>query len=194
MKKTFLLIILFVAISLGGANKIFAQDSYIGDIKLTAITFNQSGWLECNGQLLQISEHTALYSLLGTTYGGNGSTNFALPDLRGRVPVGLGTGPGLATYNQGQKGGVEGVTLTANQLPAHTHGVSVSTSAGTSFSPDGTFLANTGNFDKEYSATANTVNTVMVQSAGGNIAHENRQPYTVVRYVICVNGLYPSRP
>lgn len=194
MKRFILVLFILGAFFLNESNKIFAQDAYLGDIKMTAITFTQDGWLDCNGQLLQIIQYQALYSLLGITYGGDGRTTFALPDLRGRVPVCMGQGTGLSTYTQGQKGGVETVALTTAQMPAHTHGVAVSTAAGNSSSPSTTYSADSGNFDKEYSTSSNATNTVMVQSAGGGAAHENRQPYFAVRYVICVDGYYPPRP
>ncbi len=194
MKRFIFALFLLSGLAFNSANKIFAQDDYLGDIKMTAITFTQDGWLDCNGQLLQIIQYQALYSLLGITYGGDGRTTFALPDLRGRVPLGIGQGDGLSAYSQGQKGGVETVTLNLSQMPQHTHEVLVSTEAGNSSSPNTTYSANSGSFDKEYSTSASTTNTAMVKSAGSGAAHENRQPYLPVRYVICVEGLYPSRP
>ncbi len=194
MKRFFLMLFLLAGFLFNSSNKIFAQDAYLGDIKMTAITFAQSGWLECNGQLLQISQYQALFALIGTTYGGNGTTNFALPDLRSRIPVGVGQGNGLTNYTLGETGGVESVALTTSQMPAHSHGLSVSTDAGNTNIPNASYLGNTGNFDKEYSTTSTTTNPLMVQSSGNGQAHENRQPYLTVRYVICVNGIFPSRP
>lgn len=194
MKKRFVLSLVVVCLLFGSTGKLFSQEAYIGDIKLTAITFAQDGWLECNGQMLSISSYTALYSLLGTTYGGNGTTTFALPDLRGRVPIHVGQGASLSNYTLGQTGGVESVALTTSQMPAHTHGVAVSTDKGTTASPSGTYLANTGSFDNEYAASSTETNPAMVQPSGSGSAHENRQPYLTVRYVICVEGLYPTRP
>ncbi|MCF8381848.1 MAG: tail fiber protein [Bacteroidales bacterium] len=192
MKKR-LLLLLFAGLLAANTTKVFSQDAYLGDIKMTAITFEQSGWMECNGQLLPISQYSALFALLGTTYGGDGRTTFALPDLRGRVPIHLGNGPGLTSYRQGEKGGVEEVTLTSHHLPTHNHGISVNTGAGTTNEPNAAYLANTGNFDKEYATTSTATNTTMVQPAGGNAPIENRQPYVTVRYVICVQGIFPSR-
>jgi len=191
--KRKLLLILFAGFLSANTTNVFAQEDYLGDIKITAVTFTQRGWMECSGQLLAISQYQALFSLLYTTYGGDGITTFALPDLRGRVPIQTGQGPGLTNYRQGQTGGLETVTLQTNNLPAHSHGIAVNTGTGTTNEPNAAYLANTGNFDKEYATAATANNTVMVQPTGNNTAVENRQPYLTVRYVICVNGLYPSR-
>ena len=193
MKNFFLLTALFAILFTGISNKASAQDAYIGEIRMVGFNFAPVGWVECNGQILSISQNTALYSLLGTMYGGDGQTTFAVPDLRSRVPVGAGQGTGLSNYTQGSKGGYETVTLTLNHLPAHTHGIAVSTAAGTTSSPDGTYFAHTGNFDKEYANSANASNANMVQSSGGNGAHENRPPYQAVKFIICTQGIYPPR-
>lgn len=193
MKQNITILILFVGLLLVHSNKAYSQEPYLGDIKMTAVNFTQRGWAECNGQLLPISQNSALFSLLGTTYGGDGRTTFALPDLRGRVPIQVGQGPGLSPYNQGMTGGVETVTLSQNQMPAHTHGISVNTELGSSSAADTTYMANSGNLDKEYATTTDKTNTTMVQTTGNGSAIENRQPYLVVRYVICIQGLFPSR-
>lgn len=192
MKKRISVLFLLVGMLLV-QSKAYSQQSYLGDIKLTAINFLQEDWMDCDGQLLAINDYPALYALLGTNYGGNGTTNFALPDLRGRVPVHIGHGTGLSNYTQGAKGGAESTILSESQLPAHTHGVSVSTEAGTSSASDTTYLAHSGNLDKEYATTTDASNTTMVQTTGSGSAIDNRQPYLVVRYVICVEGLFPSR-
>lgn len=192
MKRRLLLLLLAGLLS-ANTTKVFSQEANLGDIKITAVTFAQRGWMECNGQLLAISQYSALFSLLGTTYGGDGRTTFALPDLRSRVPIHVGQGPGLTNYRQGQTGGRETVTLTSNELPAHSHGISVNTGEGTTNEPNAAYIANTGNFDKEYATSATATNNLMVQPAGGNAPIENRQPFLTVRYVICVNGIFPSR-
>jgi len=172
-----------------------AQEGYLGDIKITGINFTQRGWASCEGQLLAISEHTALYSLLGTQYGGDGRTTFALPDLRSRVPVGVGYVPGFPYYTQGQTGGSTTNTLTIANLPAHNHAVNAISEDGNSSLPTNNFPAGTKLLDKEYATTGTVtnMNTNMIGTTGSNTAVNNMQPYAVVRYVICISGLYPSR-
>ena len=132
-------------------------DPFLGQIAFVGFNFAPNGWAECNGQLLPISQNTALFALLGTQYGGNGTTNFALPDMRGRVVVHSGQGPLLSNYNQGETGGAESVTLTASQMPSHSHTVNAVTAEGNDASPTGNLPANTKTLDKEYStAVANT--------------------------------------
>jgi len=191
MKKTITLLLMVFAFSFYDAN---AQEPYLGDIKLTAINFEQRGWAECNGQLLSIASNTALFSLLGTTYGGDGETTFALPDLRGRVPVHNGQGPGLTNRRQGQVGGTESNTLTVAQMPTHTHTINAVSEDGNQSSPIGNMPAGTKLLDQEYSnaTAAGTMNSEMVNSEGGNQSVNNMQPYAVVKYVIALQGLFPS--
>ena len=177
-------------------NTVSAQDAYLGDIKLTAVTFEQRGWMECDGRLLSINQHTALFSLLGTTYGGDGRTTFALPDLRGRVPIGLGQGPGLPNYVQGSKGGATTTTLTVNNLPPHNHTVNAVVEDGNQSVPTGNLPAGTKLLDKEYSdasASNTTMNSAMINNTGEGQPVNNMQPYITLRYVICVQGIFPSR-
>ncbi len=173
-----------------------AQDDYLGDIKITAINFDQRNWMPCEGQLLSISENTALFSLIGTIYGGNGVTNFALPDLRGRVPIGIGTGPGQPTITQGVQGGSSTNYITTTNLPAHSHQVYGVLEDGNSASPTNSFPAGTKILDKEYATTGTltSMNSGMLSNTGGNQPINNMQPYLGVRYVICVAGIYPQRP
>ncbi|RSK39991.1 phage tail protein [Mangrovimonas spongiae] len=172
-----------------------AQEAYLGDIKLTAITFEQRGWMECDGRLLSIAQHSALFSLLGITYGGDGITTFALPDLRGRVPVGIGSGPGLTTVQLGDTGGSETNTLTVSQMPSHNHTVNAVIEDGNSATPTGNFPAGTKLLDKEYAngGTPTAMNPNMIGNSGGNMPVNNKQPYIGLRYVICVQGIFPSR-
>lgn len=175
------------------------MDPFIGEVKLFAGNFAPRGWAFCEGQLLPISQNSALFSILGTTYGGDGRTTFALPDLRGRVAIGPGHGPGLSAYREGQKGGQEHVTLTVSQMPSHNHVVNQKAVAalGDSNDPTGRTLANTGDFDNEYSsATPDTnmsPNSILVGHAGGNQSHENRQPFLAIYYIIALQGIFPSR-
>lgn len=168
----------------------------IGDIKMFAGNFAPRNWAFCNGQILSISQNTALFSILGVTYGGNGQTTFGLPDLRGRVPIHSGNsqGPGLSNYTLGQAAGTENVTLLTNQMPAHNHLLSASSSAGTSASPNNGFPAvlDAGN---GYAASSNgaALNAAAIGTAGGNQPHPNVQPYLAVNFIICLFGIFPSR-
>ena len=148
----------------------------------------------CNGQILSIAQNTALFSLIGTTFGGNGQTTFALPDLESRVALGAGQGPGLASYDLGQVAGTESITLTTNNMPSHTHSGAQSSSTNAS-----TVLAN-GNFPaksarKVYSTAGG--NTAMSSSAGtvagGSQPHNNIQPYLAINFCIALEGIFPSR-
>ncbi|RYY32428.1 MAG: phage tail protein [Sphingobacteriaceae bacterium] len=170
------------------------MNPYIGMIIMFGGNFAIRDWALCQGQILSIAQNTALFSLLGTTYGGNGQTTFALPDLRGRVPIGWGQGPGLPTYDLGQVGGTETVTLTANQMPAHSHPLSGSSLAGNASLPTGAVPANSGPLDKEYS-TVFTSNVAMVPTgiAGGSQPFPIRDPYLCLNFQIALAGIFPSR-
>lgn len=148
----------------------------------------------CQGQILPIAQNTALFSLLGTTYGGNGQTTFALPDLRGRVPVQQGQGPGLSSYSLGQTGGAENVTLNVSQMPAHSHAATTNANAGGGgdTSPTNNFLAG----DNQYSNVSNTqmnANTVQIAAAGNSQPHTNLQPFLAINFIIALQGIFPSR-
>jgi microcystin-dependent protein len=169
------------------------MEPFIGQIQLFAFGWAPRGWALCAGQLLQISTNTALFSLLGTTYGGDGRVTFGLPDLRGRVPLGQGQGPGLGNYDLGQVGGSETVTLSVAQMPTHNHAMAGSGSA-TSKSPANLVPA----FNSAASAYGAPDGTQMAgafaQNQGGSQPHDNRQPYLTMSYCIATEGIYPSRP
>ena len=190
--KKFLLIGLFAILSMG---KTKAQDFIIGEIRMFAGNFAPYGWAFCQGQILPIAQNTALFSLLGTTYGGNGTTTFALPDLRGRVPVGFGQGPGLSNRVIGEQFGSELVTLNINQMPSHNHTVNAVTTEGNQNLPTNSLPANTKALDKEYSdANANTtMKATMVNPTGGNQPFGVTQPSLGVNFIIALQGIYPSR-
>ena len=172
-----------------------AQTPLLGTVKLFAGNFPPRGWMDCDGSILSISQNTALFSLLGTTYGGNGTTTFALPDLRSRVAIHTGQGPGLSSYSLGQSAGVEAVTLTVNQIPAHNHSLNATTSLGSTDSPAGAFPARAPDATGQYSASSGaTMAAAAVGSTGGSQPHNNVKPYLALRYVIAVEGIYPSRP
>lgn len=166
---------------------------YVGEIRIFAGNFPPSGWMFCNGALLPISENETLFQLIGTTYGGDGQETFALPQLKGRVPLHMGTGPGASTYQIGESGGVESVTLTTNQIPQHNH-TPVASNTGASDTPANNFWAHsiTG---KPYSAAPATLlmnpGTVGGQ-VGGSQPHDNLIPYLCVSYIISLFGIYPS--
>lgn len=168
-------------------------DQYIGEIRLFAGPFTPEEWAPCDGRLLEISKFETLFTLIGTTYGGDGQTTFALPDLRGRLPLSPGQAPGLSNYTLGQKGGAEAITLSPNQYPAHTHHVRASTALGAEPLSTGNLLgACAGVYLYHESAPTEALNRESVTpSRGGAQPHENRQPYLCLTYIIALDGLYP---
>lgn len=171
------------------------MEGYIAQIIMFAGNFAPRAWAYCHGQIISIAENTALFSLLGTTYGGNGQTTFALPDLRGRVPVGTGQGPGLSFITLGEVAGQQTHTLIITEMPSHNHTVNAVSDAGDASTPQGNYLAHSGATDKEYKAMGASVqmNPGMISSAGNNQPFNIMQPYTGMNYVICMAGIYPSR-
>jgi microcystin-dependent protein len=165
---------------------------YVGEIRMFAGNFNPAGWMFCDGSLLPISENETLFNLIGTTYGGDGQSTFALPDLRGRVPIHMGTGAGLSTYQIGENGGVESVTLTVNQTPSHTH-VPMGSNSGSAETPTNNFWGNTATGKPYGAAPGNvTMNTATILSTGGSQPHDNMIPYLCINYIISLFGIYPS--
>jgi len=166
------------------------MDPFLGEIRLVPFTFAPKGWAFCAGQLLPINQNQALFALLGTTYGGNGRTTFALPDLRGRVPVGAGESAAGSEYALGSSGGHETVKLAVGQLPSHSHAVHANRGPATTKNPAASVPASGG----AYGATQNTkMNSAMLSKSGGGQAHENRQPYLSLNYIIALQGIFPSR-
>jgi microcystin-dependent protein len=171
-----------------------ADNPFIGQIMLVGFNFAPAGWAFCDGQLLAIAENDALFNLIGTTYGGDGQSTFALPDLRGRVPVGIGQGPGLSSYTIGESVGVENVTLTVNQLPQHLHVYSPGASQDepTSNRPDNNYPTVGG----YYAATTNSSSPMgapTLAPAGGNQPHTNVQPFLGINFIISLFGIFPSQ-
>jgi microcystin-dependent protein len=170
------------------------SEAYIGEIRMTGFNFAPVNWMLCQGQILPIQSYQALYSILGTTYGGDGVSTFALPDLRGRFPIHFGQGTGLTNRTRGTVGGESTHALAAAELPLHTHPVYASldtTAANLAVTPAAGVLAGSG--EAGYSPTANTALAAAAVSGGGSgVAHENRPPYRVVNFMICCNGLYPT--
>ena len=172
---------------------------YIGQIIAVGFNFAPQGWLLCNGATVPIQEYDVLFNLIGTTYGGNGQTNFGLPDLRGRAALGMGQGPGLSNYFLGQLAGTENVTLTAAQNAGHNHLLGANSGAGNASDPGSTaVLAQVaGNtLATIYSSVAPTPSTLVsasISMAGGSQPHENRQPLLAINYIIAWAGLYPPQ-
>jgi len=160
---------------------------FMAEIKIISWNFAPKGWAFCNGQFLPINQNQALFSILGTTYGGNGQTTFALPDFRGRVPVHVGDG-----LVQGQAGGQEFHTVTSSEMPAHNHPVSATAAAGTVNLPAGNYLANS-NVSPYRTVADTTLNAAEVSNVGGSQPHENRQPFLVLNFIIALQGIFPSR-
>ena len=162
---------------------------YIGEIRMFGGNFAPLGWAFCNGQLLPIDQNDALYNLIGTTYGGDGQTTFALPNLQSRVPVHQGPG-----FVLGQQGGEESVTLTVSQIPAHSHALNADENSGTQLSPTNNILAQTQNpLMYRAIAPALAMNPSSVQSAGGSQPHDNMIPFLVVNFIISLFGEFPSQ-
>lgn len=168
------------------------SEPFIGQLMLVPYNFVPAGWAACDGRLLPIAQNAALFSLLGVMYGGDGSTTFGLPDLRGRVPISVGQGQGLSAYALGAKGGAEGVTLTTNQMPVHNHRVAASAAPLNTPSPQNAFPGGDGAYQELAESTV-TMNPAMVLPAGESQPHENRQPYLALQWIIALQGIYPSR-
>lgn len=168
-------------------------DPYLGEIRTFAFDFAPDGWAQCRGQLLSIAQYSALFSLLGVQYGGDGRTTFGLPDLQGRSVVGVGQGRGLAPRTQGELGGAEQVTLTAQQVAPHTHGVAASSQGG-SKNPAGALPAYNADAAPYGTRTDLTMSPSMITPNGGGQPHDNMPPYLVLNYCIALVGEYPSRP
>lgn len=162
---------------------------YIGEIRMFAGNFPPAGWMFCEGQLIPISENDTLFNLIGTTYGGDGQSTFALPDLRGRIPMHQGNG-----YILAETGGQEEVTLTISQIPSHSHGLNATTTPGTQSSPAGNRLAQSRNVVPYVNETPNgTFKSGAVGSVGGSQPHTNMQPYLCVNFIISLFGIFPSQ-
>lgn len=171
------------------------SEPFLGQVMLVGFNFAPRGWAFCDGQILSIAQNTALFSLLGTTYGGDGRTTFALPDLRGRVPVHAGTGPGLPTIRLGQRGGTADVALSTAQMPPHNHAGRAVNSEADAATPEGNVLALATEDVLAYSTATpdKSMDANSIANTGGGQSHNNMQPYLGMNYVIALVGLYPSR-
>jgi len=169
------------------------SDQYVGEIRMFAGTYAPQGWAMCDGQILQISENEILFSLLGTTYGGDGRTTFGVPDMRGRVPISMGTGGG-GNYVMGQKAGTETVTLLESQLPAHVHLPAAQSGAGDQALPTNNVWASKRVFDQPAAGTPLVaMSSAAISSTGGSQPHDNVMPYMVLTFIIATVGMYPSQ-
>lgn len=173
------------------------SDPFLGEIRLFGGNFAPRGWALCSGQLLPISQNTALFSLLGTTYGGDGRSTYALPNFQGNAPVHAGTGPGLSQYVLGEITGTTTYTLTSNELPAHSHAVSGDNFGAAATSPGGNLfgknaLRSVRLYGSSSTPTAMGAATIGTGTGGGQ-AHANQQPFLVLTFIIALQGIYPSR-
>lgn len=166
-------------------------EPFIGQLIWVPYNFCPRGWTEAGGQIMSIAQNTALFSLLGTTYGGNGQTTFGLPDLRGRVSIGQGQGPGLSPYVIGQQAGAETTTLTVSNMPSHSHQLNAVTGVAGKTTPTGNFLAASGSYRSTGNGTA--LSAQSVGSTGGSQPFSNIQPYLTLRPCIALEGIFPSR-
>jgi microcystin-dependent protein len=167
---------------------------YVGEIRLMANSFAPVGWAFCDGTPMAIAENETLFQLIGTTYGGDGEETFNLPDLRGRIPMHMGTGPDGTTYQIGEMSGVEQVTLNIQQIPNHSHGFLASTANATVATPSGNVLAQTPSYTPYIVATPNApLNANSIQPAGGSQPHENMQPILGINFIISLYGIFPSQ-
>ncbi|SDU48361.1 phage tail protein [Stappia sp. ES.058] len=170
------------------------SEPFVGEIRMFAGNFAPRGWAFCDGQLLAVSQNDALFSLLGTIYGGDGRTTFGLPDMRGRLPIHAGHGPGLSERRLGAKAGSEKVTLTVNQIPSHGHPARADTAIGTESSPAGNVTATSTAVDIYFDGTANSnMSSNAITHTGGSRSHTNLMPFLCVHFIIALFGIYPSR-
>ena len=171
-------------------------DPFVAEIRIFPFNFAPKGWAWCNGQLLPISQNTALFSLLGTTYGGDGKSNFALPDMQGNAPMHPGQGPGLSLHDLGETGGSETVTLLESEIPSHSHGLMAATVSSTKSTPAGNSITRVGTGATPYKAAGSAQVTMApnaISPAGGDQPHNNMMPYLTFYFNIALQGVFPPR-
>lgn len=198
LHKTFIAVAIFGSLFSTSASATCSVEPMIASICITAATFCPRGYADAAGQTMSIAQNTALFSLVGTTYGGNGQTTFTLPDLRARVPVGVDAGPGLTPIQQGEQSGQENITLTVSQMPLHTHSAQLkgTAAAGNTDSPAGAVaakLARSNIYSSGAPDTAMAASAITVGTAGASQPVNVRNPYLGLRYCIALQGIYPSR-
>lgn len=197
MIKKYLSLVAALGVLLGavqpGAAWAGGNQPYLGEIMWVPYNFAPTGWATCDGQLMSIAQNTALFSLLGTTYGGNGQTTFALPNAQGRVWVKEGQGSGLSYYPQGDAGGAESVTLTQAQIPMHNHAIQATNSVADQASPNGNVLAQSASGALYGTNPSTTMAAGAVNTTGGGQPHNNMMPTTTLTCIIAVTGVFPAR-
>lgn len=166
---------------------------YIGEIRIVGFNFAPVGWAFCNGALIPISENDTLFNLIGTTYGGDGQETFALPNLQSRIPVHAGTGQGLSTYQIGESGGTETVTLTISQIPAHNHAAQATSAQGNQATPKDGIWASPGQGVFGTGAGALAMKTNLAGISGGSQPHENMMPFLTINFIIALYGVFPQQ-
>lgn len=169
------------------------SEPFLAEVRMVGFNFAPRGWAFCDGQILPINQNQSLYSLLGTTYGGDGRTSFALPDLRGRTPIHVGRSNGGSEHQLGQKSGEETHTLSANEMPQHTHTLRGTNTGNGTASPANNVFANAGTDLYNSADSLVDMNAGVVTNVGGGQAHENVQPYLALNFCIALRGLFPSR-
>lgn len=173
------------------------SENFIAEVRAYPYQFAPQNWADCGGQILPISQNTALYSLIGTFYGGDGRATFGLPWLSGRAPIGSGSGPGLTTQQVGEFTGVEGVTLLESQMPAHTHSSTFENEKSDVPTPNGNYIGSLGTPSNQFAygppAALQPMHPGSLATTGSNQSHENRQPFLALRFCIALEGIYPSR-
>lgn len=170
------------------------SDPYIGEIRMFAGNFYPAGWMFCDGQLLPISENEALFALIGTTYGGDGESTFALPNLCGRVPFGMGTGPSGITYQLAEIAGTESVTLTTQQIPVHNHALLASADFAQESNPQDKVIARLAGEDVYFKGDSDeNLNAGQIGPVGGSQPHENMQPFLCINFIISLYGIFPQQ-
>jgi microcystin-dependent protein len=170
-----------------------AAEPLLGEIIMFGGTFAPRGWALCNGQLLAIGDNSSLFALLGTTYGGDGRTTFGLPDLRGRMPLHQGSGPGLTQRNLGQRNGTENHTLSIPEMPSHGHSIGVSSAVGNAKMPNDNLLAQSNDGENNFT-TGEADGEMTTENLGGGQGHNNMPPFLAVNFIIALVGVFPSRP
>lgn len=175
------------------------SEPFLAEIRIVPYDFAPRGWAFCNGQLMLVSQNTALFALLGTAYGGDGKAMFGLPNLQGAAPLGAGSGPGLTPRSLGERGGATAVTLLASEMPSHSHSVAASTTVGNQAGPEGNVWAQAGaarGLSMYATSPGNSTNlsSVALRPAGGGQPHNNMPPYLTLNFIIALQGVFPQRP
>jgi microcystin-dependent protein len=168
-------------------------EPFIGEIRMVGFNFAPAGWALCHGQTMAISENDALFTLIGTTYGGDGQETFNLPDLRGRIPVHAGQGPGLSNRTLGEVSGTETVTLTTQQIPVHSHPAQAQTGAGNQASPSNGVWAASGQGQYGVGTGNAAMKNTLISASGGSQPHDNMMPYTTISFIISLFGVFPHQ-